>query len=57
MVIMFYIYIITLLLSLSMLKHPTYVSLSFHLREGESENAVEFGERCREVLRDVVERG
>ena len=33
------IYIITLLLSLSMLKHPTYVSLNFHLREVESESA------------------
>ena len=37
-----------------MLKHPTYVSLSFHLREVESESAGEFGKRCREVLRGVV---
>ena len=57
MVIMFYIYIITLLLSLSMLKHLTYVSLSFHLRGVESESAGEFGERWREVLRGVVARG
>ena len=57
MAIMFCIYTITLLLSLSMLKHPTYVSLSFHLRGVESESAGEFGKRCREVLRDVVERG
>ena len=53
MAIMFCIYTITLLLSLSMLKHPTYVSLSFHLRGVESESAGEFG-RCREVLRGVV---
>ena len=44
-------------LSLSMLKHPTYVSLGFNLRGVESESAGEFGERCRKVLRGVVGRG
>ena len=55
--IMFYIYIITLLLSLSMLKHPNMRIIEFSLRGVESESAGEFGERCREVLRGVVDRG
>ena len=41
-VIMFYIYN-NAILSLPMLKHPTYLSLNFHLRGVESESVGEFG--------------